>query len=241
MSVMIKRDMATSSILQMKESQGIAIANNNQKTMPIIPNEILKSKLMIRGGFDVFEGIIDETIKRELLNEAIKQKEFLMDSLVENNDKEEVRGGTPKRKFLSSSGGLYQERFYKSEWVLDFLRDLTTPFLKPTGEQGTYTYYSREGDYLDIHRDIVECDIAVISCLLNENKADNLGGYLCLYPDRMTEPLSHIRATPNKGAVKILLEEGQTIVMYGGYIPHTLLPVSKGQNRVVSVLCYRVI
>jgi hypothetical protein len=30
-------------------------------------------------------------------------------------------------------------------------------------------------------------------------------------------------------------------VMYGGIIPHALLPLAEGQARIVSVLCYRAV
>lgn len=229
--------MSRGSVLQTKTKIEIV---PNQNEMLAIPQKILDSRLMRCGGYDVFDGIIDETIKHGLINEAAKQQEFIIDNFVNERDTEEVRGGAPKRKFLSSPGGIYQERFYKSDWLISFLRNLTTPHLRPTGEQGTYTYYSRNGDYLDIHRDIVDCDVAVISCLVNEHKKKGkLGGHLCLYPDRKNELLSDVRANPEKGAVKLMLEENQTIVFYGGYIPHRLLPVLEGQNRVVSVLCYR--
>jgi len=207
--------------------------------IPEIPSKILDSKLMKRGGFDVFTGIVDKSIKQGLLAEAINQRKFLVYSEVVDIDTEEIRGGAPKRKLSSSPGGEYQEMFYKSDWLIGFLRELTTPALSPTGEQGTYSYYSQVGDYLDIHRDIVECDVAVITCLKNEYEHDNSGGQLCLYPERTREPISDVRTTPEKGIVKFMLEENHTVVMYGGFVPHALLPVSKGQNRVVSVLCYR--
>lgn len=65
------------------------------------------------------------------------------------------------------------------------------------------------------------------------------GGRLCLYPDRLFEPLSIIRATPQQGAIKVRLDPGQTIVLFGGLVPHALLKVAAGQARIVSVLCYR--
>src|SRR5262249_3511959 len=110
--------------------------------------------------------------------------------------------------------------------------------LRPTGSLGTYSYYVRAGDFLDIHRDIVECDVAVISCLSDGQAGDGEGGRLCLYPDRLFEALSSIRATPELGAVKLRLDPGQTVVLYGGVLPHTLLRVAEGQTRIVSVLCY---
>lgn len=207
--------------------------------VPEIPNAILNSPLMKRGGFDIFSGIVDETIKNSLLAEAFKQQEVMTESIVADEDTEEIRGGKPRRKIITSAGGEYQRAFYHSDWLLGFLRGLTVPFLQPTGKYGTYSYYVRTGDFLEIHRDISACDVAVITCLENKFGADKSGGKLCLYPNRTHELLSEIRDAPDKGAYKIFLEEGQTLVMYGGIIPHALLPVAENQSRIVSVLCYQ--
>jgi hypothetical protein len=207
--------------------------------VPEIPPVIFDSPLMRRGGFDVFSGVADEFIKNSLLAEAVEKQKVCTESIVTNLDSEEIRGGAPQRKILTSAGGEFQKEFYQSEWLTGFLRELTTPFLHPTGKYGTFSYYCRKNDFLDIHRDIVACDVAVITCLKNEFGEDRAGGKLCLYPERTGELLSAIRATPEKGACKISLEEGQTLVMYGGIVPHALLPVSADQTRIVSVLCYQ--
>jgi hypothetical protein len=65
------------------------------------------------------------------------------------------------------------------------------------------------------------------------------GGMLRLYPDRLCERLSAIRANPERGAIKLRLMPRQTVVMFGGIVPHAILPVADGQVRIVSVLCYR--
>jgi hypothetical protein len=210
---------------------------NGKVEMPRIPPEILDSPLMQRGGFEVFTGIADEFIKNSLLSEAVSQKELIENKVIDR-DTEEIRGGAPQRRFLNGAGGDFQQSFYRADWLLDFLRGLTTPALYPTGGNGTYSFYLRSGDFLDIHRDIVACDVAVITCLKNQSTVSGDGGKLCLYPDRINEPLSSIRTTPDKGTVKLGLEEGQTIVMYGGLVPHALLPITTGQMRIVSVLCY---
>jgi len=206
-----------------------------------IPQSIRQSLLMKEGGFQVFEGLLDARFRHELLTEALAQLPEATACEVKIADAEEVRGGRPRRNFINSSGGPLQQAFYWAPWLLDFLRGLTHQALTPTGPCGTYSYYVRPGDYLDIHRDIVDCDVAVISCLNDGPKDDADGGRLCLYPERLFEPLSSIRATPQQGAVKVRLELGQTIVLYGGIVPHALLKVAEGQARIVSVLCYRAI
>lgn len=204
-----------------------------------IPVSIRESPLMRAGGFQVFEGVIDARIRKEMLSEALALLPLANACEVNEADSEEVRGGRPRRSFISGSGGVLQQAFYAAPWLLDFLRSLTHNAVAPTGATGTYSYYVRPGDYLDIHRDIVECDVAVISCLNEGPIDDGDGGRLCLYPERLFEPLSSIRATPQDGAVKVRLDRGQTIVLYGGIVPHALLKVAAGQARIVSVLCYR--
>lgn len=206
-----------------------------------IPGFIRQSPLMMEGGFQIFGGVIDARIRQDLLSEALTQLPSATACEVTVADAEEVRGGRPRRNFISGSGGPLQQAFYQAPWLLDFLRGLTHSTLIPTGAAGTYSYYVRPGDFLDIHRDVVECDVAVISCLNHGPTDDTDGGQLCLYPERLFEPLSSIRATPQQGAVKVRLELGQTIVLYGGIVPHALLKVAEGQARVVSVLCYRAI
>lgn len=206
--------------------------------IPEIPRAIRESPLMRRGGFDIFSGITDEVITQNLLAEAIRQRSLMCESFVEENDSEEIRGGSPRRQFRSSPGGNFQRDFYRAAWLTEFLRGLTTKFLHPTGEFGTFSYYSRDGDFLEIHRDILTCDVAVISCLKDERTAAEEGGKLCLYPTRTNELLSQIKAAPEKDALIIKLEESQTLVMYGGIVPHAVLPVRKNQERIVSILCF---
>lgn len=204
-----------------------------------IPETIVKSELMKRGGFDVFEGLISPEIRAEMLSEALTLLPQATDCEVHISDDEE-RGGTPRRRFATGRGGPLQQAFNTAPWLLAFLRDLTNPSLIYSGEVGTYSYYLRAGDYLEIHRDIVTCDVAVITCLY-DSSMDEDGGRLCLYPERYLEPLSKIRATPEQGTEKVRLGVGQTIVMYGGIIPHSLLPLAEGKTRIVSVLCFKAV
>ena len=226
--------------IEAQRKAGRPTGSRATKLSDSIPSEIMESNLMKRGGFDVFEGLIDTPTRNEMLSEALTLLPDATECEVHISDDEEVRGGTPRRRFTNGRGGSLQQAFNTAPWLLDFLRGLTTPELIYTGEVGTYSYYLRAGDYLEIHRDIVTCDVAVITCL-HDNSIDEYGGRLCLYPERWIEPLSEIRATPERGAATLRLGVGQTIVMYGGIIPHALLPVAEGQARIVSVLCYRAI
>lgn len=204
------------------------------------PDVILNSRLMKKGGYEVFAGLVDSVTLPLMLGEAVALSNEAYDSSVPVSDGEEVRGGSPARRFLSSSGGDIQDAFYNADWMLSFLREVTGTPVVPTGARGTYSYYARPGDYLALHRDIETCDLAVITCLHENPDPEGEGGALGLYPTRIFEPLSAIRATPQQEVVTVRLQPGQTIVMFGGVVPHTLLPVVAGQVRIVSVLCYRV-
>lgn len=212
----------------------------NSLLLGLIPEHIRSSPLMKKGGFDVFEGMLDNNAHELMLSEAMRLSTTAQVNEVSTPDNEEVRGGTPPRRFLSAPGGSIQNAFYKAEWMLNFLRQVTGVPVTPTGGRGTYTYYARPGDYLALHRDIETCDLAVITCLHDNSDPVGYGGMLCLYPERLFELLSAIRESPEQGAIGLRLMPGQTLVMFGGIVPHAVLQVATGQVRVVSVLCYRV-
>jgi hypothetical protein len=193
---------------------------------------------MREGGFLVLEGPLDDQLHRLMLREAITASAAAHPTNVLQSDGEEIRGGSPARRFLSAAGAEVQSAFYHSPRMLRLLHELSGARVVPSGDLGTYTYYARTGDHLTIHRDVESCDVAVITCLSDTPEAVGRGGRLCLYPERLFEPLSVIRATPDQGALGLRLAAGQTIVMFGGIVPHAILPVVEGQVRIVSVLCY---
>lgn len=205
-----------------------------------IPDAVAASPLMSRGGFDVFAGVLNARGLALMRSEADRLRPTARVSEVVDSDDEDVRGGSPARRLASAPGGGVQDAFYASSWVLGFLKDVAGVPLVPTGERGTYSYYVQPGDHLALHRDIVTCDLAVITCLRDTYGSAGGGGLLYLYPERHAEPLAAIRATPSRGAVAVRLEPGQTIVMFGGIVPHLLTPVGAGQERIISILCYRV-
>ena len=205
-----------------------------------IPAHLRHSPLMQKGGFDIFAGLLDDNLYAQMLMEAMSLASTAQQHEVSIPDNEEVRGGIPPRRFLSASGGTIQTAFYRAEWMFDFLQQMAGVSVIPSGQSGTYTYYTRPGDYLALHRDIVTCDLAVITCLHDNANPVGSSGLLCVYPERISEPLSAIRASLSQGAVGLRLMHRQTLVMFGGILPHALLPVAEGQMRIISVLCYRV-
>ena len=190
-------------------------------------------------GFRVFEGFPDDATAHGLLAEAVNRLGVATVTDSAEDDGEDVRGGHPARRFLTAPAGPFQATRYTSPRVLALLAAVVGTRVEPTGEAGTYSYYIRPGDFLALHRDIVTCDLSVITCLRDTLDARRVDGALCMYPGRSGEPLSHIRATPTRGAVAIRLAVGQTLAIFGGIVPHTLLPVAPGQERIVSIVCYR--
>ena len=153
-------------------------------------------------------------------------------------DEDRIRGD-PDRWLDWATGGPALMRFYRRTDVLDLLGRLTGIEWEPSGDQGMYSYYRRPGQYLGLHRDIDTCDLAIITCVHDVVPADpGTSGTLCLYPGRTAEPLSRIRATSERGGVFLRLPVGRSLIILGGMIPHTLLPMAPGHVRIVAPLCY---
>lgn len=202
-----------------------------------IPNEILDSRLLQAGGFAVYEGLFDWRMVREsldLFSSAQHQESS-------QPDFEEIRGGTPPRKLLSGGGGPVQDSLYRAGWLSRFITQECALPVGPSGNRGSYSYYARAGDCLGVHRDIPTCDIAVISLLHDNFSSSEEGGALVVYPDRVDEPLSEIRKMPGQGALRLTLSPGHTVLLFGGIVPHQVLPVVEGQVRIISALCFQIL
>lgn len=104
--------------------------------------------------------------------------------------------------------------------------------------RGTYSAYAA-GHFLALHRDIRTCDVSVITCLCDDG-GESASGALRLYPRRCHEPLSAIGQAPDRDAIVVQLRPLQTLVIFGGIVPHEVLPVSGPRVRVTSLLCYQV-
>jgi hypothetical protein len=155
-------------------------------------------------------------------------------------DGETWRGGSPDRWLESAAGGDHLQAFYHSPRTLALLHQLTGLAWTQSGAAGTYSYYRRAGHHLGVHRDVDECDLAVITCV-HDSAGGGAGraGALCLFPERTAETLEELRARPDDGAVYVRLEPGQSLVLLGGIVPHRVLPVGERHARIVAPLCYR--
>ena len=157
--------------------------------LPDLPREIAASRLLAESGIGVYEGLVAGSTLQGLIDESTRSYATAGDQGSSAPNPEEDRGGVPLRRFLTGRGGPVQQAFYHSAWVREFLESVTGLRLKPTGSAGTFSYYVRPGDFLGLHRDILTCDIAVISMLYQEGAASRQSGALCVYPDRHREPL----------------------------------------------------
>lgn len=205
-----------------------------------IPRVIRNSILMQAGGCGIYDHLPGGETCARLLAESRVCLRGAFVSAVPISDGEEVRGGSPARRFISATGGDEQNSFYRDPKTARFLARICNAPVRPTGAGATYTYYARPGDHLALHRDIDTCDVAVITCLLDRHGSGSRGGLTRYYPTRQHEPLSRIRAKPDEGAVSVRLPVASTMVMLGGLVPHLIEPIAPGELRIVSILCFRV-
>lgn len=205
-----------------------------------LPPYILASPFIQKGGFAVFEGLPERNVQQALLSEALEQLQNARTNEVTVPDDEDFRGGCPPRRFLSATGGAVQDAFYHAAWLRQTLYQITGLNLLPTGQHGTYSYYLKSRDHLALHRDIETCDLTLITCLHHRSTAATAGGSLYLYPGHLHEPLATLRRNPAVGSLRLRLSAGQALVFFGGIVPHYLSPLAEGQERIISVLCFRV-
>jgi len=208
------------------------------QVLPPLPAPIARSPLMRKGGVEVLDGLLAGGLLRQLQLEAMACWPRAARQDVGEEDPKE-RGGMPPRRFFTAGGGPVQKAMYDAVWMHRTLESVVGVPVETTGSQGTYSYYVEPGDYLDLHRDIVTCDIAAISLLFNDGAMAGEAGSLCIYPKRCREPLASIRKDIDRDAYLVQPEVGQTVVLMGGVVPHRVLPVPPEQRRIISVLCYR--
>jgi hypothetical protein len=195
------------------------------------------ASLLSQNGLAVYQAWPGREWVRALLDEAVQAYPQACMSYTPVCDAEEVRGGDPARCFFSSAGGRVQEELYQCTDVLDFLEAESGLRVQPNGRRGSYSYYVRPGHHLALHRDVVSCELVAITALACD-ASGSPGGFSFFYPGRCREPLSSIRTTPERGRLCLQLLPGQTLVMFGGVVPHGVTHMLQRQFRIVSVLCY---
>jgi hypothetical protein len=201
-----------------------------------IPREIAASELYSSGGFVIIPDLLGAGGLAELIAEAYSARPGAQRNTLAVSDGTEGRGGAPGRAFTSAHGGAVQWRLFNAPALLASLRRICGIGAVPTGG-GTYTYYEQPGDFLALHRDIVTCDLAVITCLADTAEA-SAGGGLLVYPEHIRQPLTSARAAGMGAATPVPLGRGETVALLGGIVPHEVAPMQPGKERIVSVMCY---
>ena len=196
-----------------------------------------RSPELTGGLFAVFPGLIERSHFDHLRAEAIAAAGEATESRLVDDAADEWRGGAPARAYLSAPGGEAQQAIYGAPALADFLTGILGRSCRPTASNGTFNYYVRPDDHLSLHRDVAECDVAVITCLHRLGSGYGRHGSLVLYPGCAGLPLAAARAA-DADSLSVDLAEGETLVMLGGMVPHRLLPLAAGQERVVSILCF---
>ncbi|MCL4843231.1 MAG: hypothetical protein KJZ79_15390 [Bryobacteraceae bacterium] len=188
-------------------------------------------------GFHHLPALPGPRLAARLAAEAVAHLRLATPVHVARSDTHEGRGGNPRRQLLSAPGGPIQQEWYHSAALRSALETLAGAPLRPTGGGGTFSYYVRPGDHITIHRDILTCDFTLITCLLH-SAGEGHGGHLVFWPSRRDEPLASLRAHPGPGAELLQLNTGESAALFGGLIPHAVLPVQPRQRRIVSLLCF---
>ncbi len=216
----------------------IALTGARSVAPPAEPGWLRRGPLFISGGVACFDGLIDPTCLAAMCAES--QANYVTADRqvceVESSDGCDGRGGVPPRQLSSAGGGPVQDRLYGSPAMHSFLSGLCGGPIRPTGSRGSYSYYLAEGDHLGLHLDIVTCDVTAIT-VLTDSSPDH-GGSLAVRRDCIDMPLSHARASDTCVEEVVPARAGATIVILGGLVPHRVLPMSAGGQRVISALCF---
>lgn len=190
-------------------------------------------------GILLMDGFLLADTFDNLRAESLSFLDYAHEHRAEVDGANEQRGGTPAMSLRIGSNGPLLSAFYSHPSMLSMLTHITGMEIKPSSSRGCFNYYMQAGDHMSLHRDVEGCEVTVITCLVEDCvQAGSKGGMLRLYPERCHEPISSIRAKPEEGALTLRVQPSQTLVMYGGSIPHQLLPIEVGQRRIVSALCF---
>jgi len=190
-----------------------------------------------RGGFVVVEGLFNPSLLAALQADARERRASAKRAIHAGPNEEEWRGGQPPRALWSNSAGPIEYEVFGSPAAADALSQICGLPIQVSGS-GSYSYYCEPGDFLALHRDIVRCDIATITCLQDDGPPQR--GGLCVYPGYIGKPLSALRRDKPAG-LALPCAPGQTVILAGGVLPHEVTPATPGQQRTVALACYRAV
>lgn len=202
-----------------------------------LPAVVSESRLYRNGGILIIDFPGQEGLSA-LREEAIQVRSEARRNQWSGPDQTEERGGNPRRAFAGAHAGEVQWNLFSGATTLKAIVETCGLEAVPTGG-GTYSYYERPGDFLSVHRDIETCDLTLITCLWDTGPAYRSGA-LFTYPEHIHEPIEAVRRSGKKSASAVSISPGQSAALLGGVVPHEVSPMAEGQERIVSVMCYRV-
>jgi hypothetical protein len=208
------------------------------ETVPL-PSEIRDSPIFANGGFIGVSEVFPEDCVAALYTEAVMARQTGQRNVLAEASPAENRGGSPARAFTSAQAGLTQWGIFSAPPILAGLARICGLTTTPTGS-GSYTYYEESGAFLSLHRDIETCDLTVITCL--KETGVGLGdGSLVVYSQHWNEPLSAAIAAGTRAGTAVRIARAESVALLGGVVPHEVTAMQPGQERIVSVMCYRVL
>ena len=209
---------------------------------PSIPvhQALLGSPLVAdHGGFGVYEDLVPPEIARALTAEALGAYWAGSEQVVRVGNDGIGRGAHPARKLVHSGGGPVQKQIYRSEAILAFLERICGMPVRPTGDRGSFNYYTRAQDFMGRHLDIIDCDLVILTVLQDLSTPAETAGAYRLFTGHIGVSLRDIGSQCVNTAPVVKVKSGQSLVLFGGLVPHEVLPVRANQARVVSAFCYR--
>ena len=197
------------------------------------------SPLLAGGGVGIYEGLFLPSTLGKLLDEALSGSQR-HDFLPDGYDSERVRGGTPARAIQSVAGGPVQDALFGSHALSAFVAQQVQALIRPHGMRASYSIYAGEGAHLGVHRDVLGCDVALITCLY-DSEADAQGGAIDVWFDQAATPLDEVRDSCEVGYTRLALQRGQTMLMHGGVLPHRIPALRGHRVRIVSLMCFEMV
>jgi hypothetical protein len=200
--------------------------------------EMIESAFLARGGCVVLQGLFGVDALNALRQEAVEVGRRADRALSDGSGAEDWRGGDPARAYWAAPGGRVQWTLLSDSRMASTLSEVCGLRIQITGA-ASYSYYTETGDFLAVHRDVVRCDLALLTCLDEQASPQGARGALRLYPAYVQQPLSSLRAEKNRSGVDVPLAVGESALLVGGIVPHEVTPMAAGQRRTMSVSCFR--
>lgn len=218
-----------------EESERNARNGPISRAEPPLPRALLDSELMRQGGCLFIDSLLPPNLLTGLCDEANELQDQARHTIWPGSLQVDWRGGEPARSYAGATGGPAQTSIFASPDLANYVSKICGIPVKLAGV-GSFSYYE-PGDFLALHRDIVACDITLLTCLRDTTTGTSDRRGLRIYPAYARLPLTQLRADDAPAHIDLYLDRGQTAVLLGGIVPHEVLPMTADQHRTVSVVC----